>query len=128
MNKKYLELTIESDTFSGMKADFNELLQQLLEKLHQGKISEGSITVKLNVSLNKYFVPELGEDVVIPDFKHKTKATYTESLENAGSVKLPNTYLEYDPDLGEFVLKTLFGEDNLFEGHEDDSGNHTVMN
>lgn len=33
MNKQYLTLTLESDTFKGMKADFDELLQQLLEKL-----------------------------------------------------------------------------------------------
>lgn len=33
MNKQYLMLNLESDTFKGMKADFNELLQQLLEKL-----------------------------------------------------------------------------------------------
>ena len=33
MNKQYLMLNLESDTFKGMKADFDELLQQLLEKL-----------------------------------------------------------------------------------------------
>ena len=31
MNKQYLMLNLESDTFKGMKADFDELLQQLLE-------------------------------------------------------------------------------------------------
>ena len=50
MNKQYLTLTLESDTFKGMKADFDELLQQLLEKLFAGRIAEGSISMKLSVS------------------------------------------------------------------------------
>ena len=32
MEKQYLSLNIESDTFKGMKLDFNELLQQLLRE------------------------------------------------------------------------------------------------
>lgn len=115
MNKKYLELTLESDTFKNLRADFNELLQQLLEKLHQGKIAEGSIMVKLNVSLSETFSQELNENITVPLFKHKTKANYTETLENAGAVSLPNTYLEYDEDLGVFVLKPLYAEHNLFD-------------
>ena len=127
MNKQYLELTLESDTFKNLKADFNELLQQLLEKLHQGKIAEGSIMVKLNVSLSEAFSPELGEDITVPLFKHKTKANYTEVLENAGAVSLPNTYLEYDPDLGAFVLKPLVGEKNLFEDAADGTANAAAI-
>lgn len=41
MNKQYLMLNLESDTFKGMKADFDELLQQLLEKLFAGRIADG---------------------------------------------------------------------------------------
>lgn len=124
MNKQYLELTLESDTFKSMKADFNELLQQLLGKLHQGKISEGSIMVKLNVSLSSTFEPELNEDITVPLFKHKTKANYTEVLENAGAVSLPNTYLEYDEDLGAFVLKPLAGvnQDLFADTDEQEAG------
>lgn len=126
MNKQYLELTLESDTFKGLKADFNKLLQQLLEKLHQRKIAEGSIMMKLNVSLSETFEPELNENIIVPLFKHKTKANYNEVLENAGAVSLPNTYLEYDEDLGVFVLKPLAGcEQDIFadqdDGHADEA-------
>lgn len=128
MNKQYLELTLESDTFKNLKADFNELLQQLLAKLHQGKISEGSIMVKLNVSLSSTFEPELNEDVTVPLFKHKTKANYTEVLENAGAVSLPNTYLEYDEDLGAFVLKPLAGcEQDMFAEQDEDVAHDDVV-
>lgn len=55
MNKQYLMLNLESDTFKGMKADFNELLQQLLEKLFAGRIADGSISMKLSVSLTETY-------------------------------------------------------------------------
>lgn len=114
MTKQYLLLTIESDTFKGMKADFNELLQQLLEKLFAGKIAEGSITMKLAVSLSETFSNELNKTIAVPLFKHKVTANYTEKLENAGAVSLPNTYLEYDEDLQAFVLKPCYGEQDIF--------------
>lgn len=76
MNKQYLMLNLESDTFKGMKADFDELLQQLLE--------------------------------------------------NAGAVSLPNTYLEYDEDLGEFVLKPCSGEQDMFAEQETEADEATV--
>lgn len=110
MNKQYLMLNLESDTFKGMKADFDELLQQLLEKLFAGRIADGSISMKLSVSLTETYSETMGKDISVPLFKHKTTANYTEKLENAGAVSLPNTYLEYDEDLGEFVLKPCGGE------------------
>lgn len=120
MTKQYLTLTLESDTFKGMKADFDELLQQLLEKLRAGKISDGSITMKLTVSLEEVFSAEMNKTIAVPMFKHKTKANYTEQLENAGAVSLPNTYLEYDPEVGAFVLKPCGGEQDMFAEQEED--------
>ena len=118
MNKQYLMLNLESDTFKGMKADFNELLQQLLEKLFAGRIADGSISMKLSVSLTETYSETMGKDISVPLFKHKTTANYTEKLENAGAVSLPNTYLEYDEDLGEFVLKPCGGEQDMFAEQE----------
>lgn len=120
MNKQYLMLNLESDTFKGMKADFDELLQQLLEKLFAGRIAEGSISMKLSVSLTETYSETMGKDISVPLFKHKTTANYTEKLENAGAVSLPNTYLEYDEDLGEFVLKPCGGEQDMFAEQDAD--------
>lgn len=115
MNKQYLNLTLESDTFRGMKADFDELMQQLLEKLFAGRIADGAISMKLSVSLTETYSETMGKDIAVPLFKHKVTANYTEKLENAGAVSLPNTYLEYDEDLGEFVLKPCGGVQNQVE-------------
>lgn len=114
MEKQYLSLNIESDTFKGMKLDFNELLQQLLKKLHDGKISDGCITMQLKVSLEEVWSSPLGRTIVVPMFKHKTKANYTETLENGGAVSLPNTCLVYDKDLGEYVMVYTGGQQDLF--------------
>lgn len=118
MTKQYLTLNLKSDTFKGMKADFDDLLQQLLEKLFAGKIADGSITMKLSVSLSEAYSETMGKTIAVPLFKHKTKANYTEQLENAGAVSLPNTYLEYDEELGEFVLKPCGGEQDMFADQE----------
>ena len=114
MNKQYLSLTLESDTFRGMKVDFDELMQQLLEKLFAGRIAEGSISMKLSVSLSEAYSETMGKAIAVPLFKHKVSANYTEKLENAGAVSLPNTYLEYDPEIGAFVLKPCGGEQDMF--------------
>lgn len=66
MNKQYLMLNLESDTFKGMKADFNELLQQLLEKLFAGRIADGSISMKLSVSLTETYSETMGKDIAVP--------------------------------------------------------------
>ena len=121
MNKQYLNLTLESDTFRGMKADFDELMQQQLEKLFAGRIADGSISMKLSVSLTETYSETMGKDISVPLFKHKTTANYTEKLENAGAVSLPNTYLEYDEDLGKFVLKPCGGEQDMFAEQESEA-------
>lgn len=122
MNKQYLTLTLESDTFKGMKSDFDDLMQQLLEKLFAGRITEGSITMKLSVSLEEVFSQEMNKDIAVPMFKHKVTANYTEKMENAGAVSLPNTYLEYDPEVGAFVLKPCGGEQDMFAEQEEEAG------
>lgn len=118
MNKQYLSLTLESDTFRGMKASFNEIMQQLLEKLFAGRIAEGSISMKMSVSLDEAYSETLGRGVTVPLFKHKVSANYTEKIEDAGAVSLPNTYLEYDPEIGAFVLKPCGGEQDMFAEQE----------
>ena len=126
MTKQYLTLNLESDTFKAMKADFDELLQQLLEKLFAGRIADGSISMKLSVSLTETYSETMGKDIAVPLFKHKTTANYTEKLENAGAVSLPNTYLEYDEDFGEFVLKPCGGEQDMFAEQEAEADEVTV--
>ena len=127
MNKQYLTLTLESDTFKSAKLDFDELLQQLLQKLFAGKIADGSITLKLSVSLSESYAETIGKDVAVPLFKHKVTANYTEKLENAGAVSLPNTYLEYDEELGKFVLKPCGGEQDMFADMETEAGHEVEV-
>lgn len=122
LTKQYLNLTLESDTFKSAKLDFDKLLQQLLQKLFAGKIADGSITLKLSVSLSESYAETIGKTVAVPLFKHKVTANYTEKLENAGAVSLPNTYLEYDEELGKFVLKPCGGEQDMFAEQETEAG------
>ena len=82
--------------------------------------------MKLSASLTETYSETMGKDISVPLFKHKTTANYTEKLENAGAVSLPNTYLEYDEELGEFVLKPCGGEQDMFAEQEAENETHSI--
>lgn len=46
---------------------------------------------------------------------------------NAGAVSLPNTYLEYDEDLGKFVLKPCGGEQDMFAEQEEEADGEVTV-
>lgn len=101
----YLALNINSDTFSGLKQDFDDLLQDLLERMQRNEIEDATLNIKVSISLTESVVQ--GRKVVVPMFTHKVAASYKETQERAGAVNLPNMALVYDPDLCEYVMRPV---------------------
>ncbi len=52
------EITMESETFSKIRESFNLLLQRLFQKMEQNHSDEGAITLKVNLSISKDFIPD----------------------------------------------------------------------
>lgn len=53
MNDFKKELNFDSDTFCDMKKDMNYILQRLLGNMNEKSSKEGSLTVKIDVILEK---------------------------------------------------------------------------
>lgn len=51
------ELNFDGDTFNDMKRDMNFVLQRLLGNMQEKECQEGTLTLKLDVSLAREYVP-----------------------------------------------------------------------
>lgn len=72
------ELNFDGDTFNDMKRDMNFVLQRLLGNMQEKECQEGTLTLKLDVSLEREYVPNYnpnipGEsrEIAKPKFSHK---------------------------------------------------------
>lgn len=72
------ELNFDGDTFNDMKRDMNFILQRLLGNMQEKECQEGTLTLKLDVSLVREYVPNYnpnipGEsrEIAKPKFSHK---------------------------------------------------------
>ena len=111
-----LELNIEAELFSGLRAAFNETMQKLLGMVTGREVDEGEINVKLTISLENQNV--LGRTVAIPTFRHVVTGNYKEKIECKGTFGIPQTYLAKNSN-GEYELKAL--QDDLFSAEPVDA-------
>lgn len=72
------KLNFDGDTFNDMKRDMNFVLQRLLGNMQEKECQEGTLTLKLDVSLVREYVPNYnpnipGEsrEIAKPKFSHK---------------------------------------------------------
>ena len=56
MNEYDKRLDFDSDTFEGMKHDMNFVLQRLLGNMIEKQSTEGSMTIKIDVTMVKEFI------------------------------------------------------------------------
>lgn len=78
MNEYDKRLDFDSDTFEDMKHDMNFVLQRLLGNMIEKQSTEGSMTIKIDVTMVKEFITNYdpnvkGEsrEISKPQFKHK---------------------------------------------------------
>lgn len=105
-------LDFDSDTFEQMKTDMNFVLQRLLGNMQEKGSTEGTMTVKINVSIVQEWVQNYDPDVPgetrmlsKPKFKHKVTSAVQITDEKSGNM---DTEMELDTDEnGVYFLKPV---------------------
>ena len=106
-------LNFESDTFSDMKRDMNFVLQSLMGNMQETGATEGSMTLKVDISLTNEYIqnydPEVeGESRKIskPKFKHKVTSAVQIKDEKTGNQDT-EMELTFDEESGEYVMQPV---------------------
>lgn len=106
-------LNFESDTFSDMKRDMNFVLQRLLGNMQEKGATEGSMTLKVDISLANEYIPNYdpeveGESRKIskPKFKHKVTSAVQIKDEKSGNLDT-EMELTFDEESGEYVMQPV---------------------
>ena len=104
------KLDFDSDTFEEMKKDMNFVLQRLIGNMQEKGSDEGSMTLKIDVTMVKEFIPNYDPDikgesreVSKPQFKHKVTSAVKINDEKSGSFN-NEVELVMDEDTGIFKL------------------------
>lgn len=111
MNKEFEKrLDFDSDTFEEMKRDMNFVLQRLIGNMQEKGTNEGSMTLKIDVTLEKEFIPNYDPDIKgerreisKPQFKHKVTSAVKINDEKSGTLN-NEMELVMDEDTGVFKL------------------------
>lgn len=109
--KDYKELSLDSDVFSSARANFDLLMQELLEKMKTAKSEEGSITLKVDLTLIDDLVDNNDgtvREIRRPVIKHKvtTSVPLKNSLDSKNDIRMD---LQWDDELQRYVLKNITG-------------------
>lgn len=85
-------LDFDSDTFEEMKRDMNFVLQRLIGNMQEKGTDEGSMTLRIDVTMVKEFIPNYDPDIKgetreisKPQFKHKVTSAVKINDEKSGS-------------------------------------------
>lgn len=113
MNDFDKKLDFDSNTFENMKHDMNFVLQRLLGNMIEKQSNEGSMTIKIDVTMVKEFIPNYdpnikGEsrEISKPQFKHKVTSAVKITDEKGGNL---NNEMEMvmDEETGCYVLQPI---------------------
>ena len=131
-------LDFDSDTFEEMKKDMNFVLQRLIGNMQEKGTTEGSMTLKIDVTMVKEFIPNYDPDikgesreVSKPQFKHKVTSAVKINDEKSGSFN-NEMELVMDEETGVFKLvpiantaqRSIFDSDFQYQNSEQESGNN----
>lgn len=107
-------LHIADSAFEGMRHDADRVLQKLLKNMVEKESLEGSITIKIDVSLTQEFIqntdPNIeGETrkVLSPAFTHKVGSMMQIKDEAKGGINYEGMEMVWDEELKEFVVKPI---------------------
>lgn len=113
MNKFMKALDFDSDTLGNVKRDMNFVLQRLIGNMMEKGSTNGSLTLKIDVSFTQEYIPNYdpkveGESRKInkPSFKHKVTSTVQITDKKDGNMDT-EMELVFDEDSGEYVLQPV---------------------
>lgn len=104
------KLDFNSDTFEEMKRDMNFVLQRLIGNMQEKGTNEGSMTLKIDITMVKALVSNYDPDIKgetreisKPQFKHKVTSAVKINDEKSGTYN-NEMELQRDPDTGIYKL------------------------
>lgn len=113
MDKFMKALDFDSDTLGNVKRDMNFVLQRLIGNMMEKGSTNGSLTLKIDVSFTQEYIPNYdpkveGESRKInkPSFKHKVTSTVQITDKKDGNMDT-EMELVFDEDSGEYVLQPV---------------------
>lgn len=137
MNEEFEKrLDFDSDTFEDMKKDMNFVLQRLIGNMQEKDTNEGSMTLKIDVTMVKEFISNYDPDikgemreVSKPQFKHKVTSAVKINDEKSGTFN-NEMELVMDDDTGVFKLvpianttqRSIFDSDFQQKDNEQERG------
>ena len=105
------DLFLEDETFEDARQKFNTVLQRLFRSMIDTESNEGSITLKMDVSMQTEFIPNHDPDVEgesrqirLPQFAYKVSSSITVKDEQKGN-KNPQMELVWDEKQQKYVLQ-----------------------
>lgn len=105
------DLFLEDETFEDARNKFNTELQRLFRSMIDTESNEGSITLKMDVSMQTEFIPNHDPDVEgesrqirLPQFAYKVSSSITVKDEQKGN-KNPQMELVWDEKQQKYVLQ-----------------------
>lgn len=114
MDKEFeKKLDFDSDTFEDLKRDMNFILQRLVGTMLEKGATEGSMTLKMDVTMIKEFIPNYDPDtkgetreVSKPQFKHKVTSAVKINDDKSGTFN-NEMELVMDEETGVYVLTPI---------------------
>ena len=105
------ELFLEDETFEDARQKFNTVLQRLFRSMIDTESNEGSITLKMDVSMQTEYIPNHDPDIKgesrcirLPQFAYKVSSSITVKDEQKGN-KNPQMELVWDDKQQKYVLQ-----------------------
>ncbi|MBR3973045.1 MAG: hypothetical protein IKJ99_03725 [Oscillospiraceae bacterium] len=109
-NKNDLILSLNEDTFSNLKKDFDSILNRTIGNMEMKGATDATITLKLTVSLDKrsMTVGDSIQEFNRPTFKHEVNSVM--QIKDKATGQLGGEYaMVWDPDEERFVLRQFTG-------------------
>lgn len=105
------ELYLEGEAFDDARQKFNVVLQRLFKSMIDTSSNEGTVSLKLDVSMKHEFIPNTDPDVDgetrevrLPEFSYKVSSSITVKDEQKGNTN-PQMELVWDDEQQKYVLQ-----------------------
>lgn len=119
--KNAIQLSLDGDTFSALKKDFDAVLLRTVGNMESKSADEATITLKLTISLEKERT-NFGEEpkqITRPTFKHDISSVMQVKDKVSGTLK-EDYELVFDEDEGKYVMRRISnGQMTIFETVEE---------
>lgn len=124
-SSKNFPLSLNGDTFTALKADFDQMLRKLLMGMEKFECEEGTITIKVGVKLEDDQARDFEangydgmRDIVKPTFKHEVSSAMQIKDKKTGSLS-GNYELIWDRESGQYFVRDIDdGQRTLFDDDE----------